>query len=196
MAVLILACAAFAALDQYVGSLTRFWAHSWEVPALSAPWLLMPFAVGVVAGRRRHSAARSALLGAAATYAALVGYGLMTISPIENAPFTLTAFLAFVRSNVLWFIGGAFTGPVFGWLGRRWAVDRSWVAGGLAAGVLLLEPLLRSQTTGHLRLGTIPLGLVTMTEAVLGLVLAGYFWWRRSSRTRSGPGRGPLGLPG
>jgi hypothetical protein len=184
MAVLVFACGAFAALDQYIGSLTRFWPLSWQVPALSAPWLLMPFAVGVVAGRRKHAAVGAALLGAAATYVALVGYGLMTVSPIENAPFTIASFLAFVRSNAVWFLGGAFSGPVFGWLGHRWTVARSRLAGGLAAGVLLLEPFLHAQRTTHLRLSQIPLGLVTMTEAVLGLALAGYFWWRRSSATR------------
>ena len=177
---LLLTCAAFAALDQYIGSLTRFWPTAWQVPALSAPWLLMPFVVGVVAGRRKHSPVGAALLGAAATFVALVGYGLMTISPIENGPFTLASFWAFVGSNVIWFFGGAFSGPVFGLLGHRWAVDRSRLAAALAAGALLLEPILVAQAT-------IPLGLVTMTEAALGVALGGYFWWRRSSATTHPP---------
>ena len=66
----LVACAAFGALDQYSGSLTRFWALAWEVPALSAPWLLLPFVVGT----SQRGAWRAAVVGGLGTLVALVGF--------------------------------------------------------------------------------------------------------------------------
>lgn len=171
---LLVGCAAFGAGDQYVGSLTRFWPHAWEIPALSAPWLLLPF----LAGCTQRRPWRSALVGALATFVALVGYGLMTISPVEQAAFTLGSFAGFVRSNVLWFVGGAFTGPLFGYLGHEWRVRRARVAAFVTAGAVMLEPLVHSSRYRPARLSAIPFGAVTATELAVGFAMAIWFGWQ------------------
>jgi hypothetical protein len=176
IALVLVACAAFGALDQYVGSLTRFWALAWEVPALSAPWLLLPFVVGT----SQRGAWRAAVVGGLGTLVALVGYGLMTVSPIEHARFSVGSFGAFARSNLLWFVGGAMSGPLFGWLGHQWRVARARLAACIAAGAVLLEPLVQASGFGGLSFGVIPFGLVTATEFAIGLAIALWFAWQRS----------------
>ena len=74
--------AVFGAGDQYLGSLQgsgHIWAAGWatDVSLLSAPWLVLPFIVGTT----QRDPRRAALLGLACTYAALLGYLLMTLSP-------------------------------------------------------------------------------------------------------------------
>ena len=177
----LLACAAFGAADQYVGSLTRFWALAWEVPALSAPWLLIPFLIG----RSQRSAGRAAVLGALGTLVALVGYGLMTVSPIENAPFTVASFVAFARSNVLWFAGALLSGPLFGWLGQRWRAGRDRVAACLMAGVVVLEPVVHAMSHPGVPLSVIPFGPVTAVELAVGLTLATWFFRVRRKAAHS-----------
>lgn len=175
--IVLLACATFGAADQYVGSLTRFWALAWEVPALSAPWLLIPFVVG----RLQRNAVRAAVWGGLGTLAALVGYGLMTVSPIENAPFTVDSFVAFVRSNLLWFVAGAMSGPLFGWLGHRWRFARDRRAASLTAGAVLLEPLVHATGCRGVPISVIPFGPVTAAEFVVGLLMAIWFAWQLSA---------------
>jgi hypothetical protein len=81
IALVLVLSAAFGAGDQYLGSLTgsgHLWAAGWSsgLSLLSAPWLVLPFVAGVT----QRDPWRAALLGLACTYAALLGYGLMTIS--------------------------------------------------------------------------------------------------------------------
>lgn len=181
MVVLLLAaCAVVGAADQYVGSLTRFWPAAWEVPALSAPWLLLPFAVGAL----QRDVRRAAAVGWLATVAALVGYGLMVISPVEHAHFTVQAFAAFARSNRLWFAGATLSGPMFGILGRWWAASRAWPAAVVTAGAVLLEPLFHAVAYRAIPVGAVPLGPVTGTEFAVGLALAGWFGWRYAAHRR------------
>jgi hypothetical protein len=173
------ACAVFGAVDQYVGSLTRFWAPSWQVSALSAPWLVLPFLVGWT--QRRP--ARGAIAGTAGTLLALAAYGAMTVSPIEHASFTVASYTAFVRSNLLWFAGSLITGPLFGWLGHRWRVAHAPYAAALTSLVVLFEPIAHRLPAGR----PLPLGVVTTSEAVIGFVIGALFSWqlvrgRRSSR--------------
>src|SRR6266513_3039533 len=83
------------------------------ISLLSAPWLVLPF----VAGATQREPRRAALLGLACTYAALLGYGLMTLSPFENAHLTLATVRGFVVSERSVLLGGVVTGPLFGWFG-------------------------------------------------------------------------------
>src|SRR2546423_1150372 len=100
---------AFGSADQYLGSLSG---HPWatDVSLLSAPWLVLAF----LAGWTQRDPKRAAFLGLACTAAALVGYGLMTLSPVENAQLNLHSATAFARSERPVIVGGLFTGPLFG----------------------------------------------------------------------------------
>jgi hypothetical protein len=127
------------AADQYLGSLS---AHPWgaDVSGLSAPWLVLPF----IAGAAQVTPRKACLCGGIATLLALIGYCLMTLSPVENAHLSTDGIRSFVRAgNWRWFAGGLVTGPVAGWLGHRWRHDRLAVAGVAAAAALVLEPVVR-----------------------------------------------------
>jgi Family of unknown function (DUF6518) len=163
----------FGAADQYLGSLS---AHPWAVEAslLSAPWLVLPF----VAGWTQPSSRRGAVLGLACTGAALVGYALMTLSPVENAHLTVQTAFGFVRSQRLIF-GGMVSGPLFGWWGSRWRTNRSLVGAAIAAGAVCLEPfahVLAPAYLAGLSLGQpIAVHTVAVAEVAVGLAMAAYF---------------------
>lgn len=156
--------AAFGAGDQYLGSLS---AHPWgaDVSLLSAPWLLLPF----LAGATQREPKRAALLGLACTYAALLGYGLMTLSPIENAHLSAASIRAFVLSEREVFIGGIVTGPLFGWFGQQWRTRRALLGALVTAAALCLEPLARRGSVNPIRFRD-----VWIAEVALGLALAAY----------------------
>lgn len=161
----LLLAGAFGAGDQYLGSMS--W-HPWaaDVSLLSAPWLLLAF----LGGWTQREPRRAALLGIACTYAALAGYGLMTLSPVENAHLTLTTARGFVASEAPVLVGGVVTGPVFGWLGCLWRMRRNW-AGALAiAASLALEPLARSFVAGH----EIRFRFVSTAEIAVGIAMGLY----------------------
>jgi hypothetical protein len=170
--------AVFGAGDQYLGSLQgsgHVWAAGWssDVSLLSAPWLVLPF----VAGATQRQSRRAALLGLACTYAALLGYGLMTLSPVEHAHLTLATFRGLVVSERLVLVGGVVTGPLFGWLGWRWRARREIAGALVTAAALCLEPLAR-------KISINPIGYrdVWLAEVVVGLVFAAAIVVRRYSR--------------
>jgi hypothetical protein len=167
IAVLVLA-AGFGAGDQYLGSLQGHFGHfAWatDVSLLSAPWLLLAFAAGCT----QRDARRAAWLGFGATFCALAGYMLMTLSPIENAHLSAAGIAGFVRSDPVIFIGGVATGPLFGWFGHRWRIARAWRGALVAAAMVLLEPL------AHIAAGqAITSATVALAEVGLGLALAIY----------------------
>jgi Family of unknown function (DUF6518) len=178
--VLILAAAlAFGALDQYIGSLYSNFATA--VSGMSAPWLLLPFAVGAVQATRRGSA----WTGLAATWLAVTGYVVMIDSPMEGAHPSARLLAATAHSQWPWFLGGLISGPVYGVLGYLWRARRSWISAVLAAIPVLLEPLVN-------RLGFRPSIDLTASyaEAAIGLGLALYFGYvlARTGRSR---GTGP-----
>ena len=157
----------FGAADQQLGSVV----HAWGATAaqVSAPWLVLPFLFGLSQRRAR----RAALLGLVATASALTGYFVMTYSPLEIHPWTFHRFTTGMVAlttrgyNPFYILGGLVTGPLFGYLGQRWRVRRSWVSATLVAGALLLEPAVRSMTgqlSGPARVWTI--------EVVSGAVVA------------------------
>lgn len=167
--------AAFGAGDQYLGSLS---AHPWaaDVSLLSAPWLLLAF----VAGATQRTPGRAVRLGLACTFAAIVGYFLMTDSPLENAHYSLAGARGFVISDPALFAGGLLTGPLFGWFGHRWRTQRALLGALVSAAALCLEPLVRRAPPGTIRLlgrdyfVTTPIGShsVVVAEVAAGLVMA------------------------
>ena len=159
----------FGAGDQYLGSLS---AHPWgaDISLLSAPWLVLPF----VAGATQRDPRRATLLGLACTYAALLGYGLMTLSPVENAHVTLATVRGFVLSERTVLVGGIVTGPLFGWFGQQWRTRRKIVGALVTAAVLCLEPVARRATVDPIRFRA-----VWLAEVAAGLALAAAILARR-----------------
>jgi hypothetical protein len=156
----------FGATDQYLGTI-RFDPWAWTVSGMSAPWLVLPFVVGMTQGRARRAMA----LGLVVSVAALVGYFAMTYSPMESIPASqfFKGFLTIVRTgyNPLWIAGGVVIGPLYGLLGHRWRVARSWVSAALVTSALCFEPLAR-RVVGMLA----PQPIVWWTEVAVGVAAA------------------------
>jgi len=154
----------FGGADQYLGSLSAYpWAA--DVSLLSAPWLLLAF----FAGWTQQSGRRAATLGLACTLLALAGYGLMTLSPVENAHLTLQSGAAFLRSGRDVFGGAVIAGPLFGWFGYRWRSSRAWLGASITAAAVLLEPLAHAEAGNGIRFHT-----VSRIEMAAGLAMAFY----------------------
>lgn len=154
----------FGGADQYLGSLSM---HPWgaDISLLSAPWLLVAF----LAGWTQREPRRAALLGYACTLSAFVGYGLMTLSPMENADLNMQSAAAFVRSEMLWLAGAVFTGPLFGWFGSRWRTEHAWLDALATAAAVSLEPLVRIPAGRAIRYRS-----VWIAEVAVGLVMLAY----------------------
>ena len=162
--VAVVLAALFGGADQYLGS---FSAHPWaaDVSLLSAPWLVLAF----LAGWTQRKPRQAALLGLACTVSALVAYGLMTLSPVENAQPTLQSVAAFVRSESRVIVGGLLSGPLFGRLGHRWRTRRAWLGALAAAGAVCLEPIARVPAGRAIRFST-----VWKAEVAVGLAMVIY----------------------
>jgi len=159
---------AFGALDQHLGSLVALGPWASSVSGLSAPWLVLPFLAGWTQPRPR----RAMLIGLAAVAAALLGYFLMTVSPFEGVPPSrlAAAFAAMARANAPWVVGGVVTAPLYGLLGQRWRVGRSWASAALLAGCVCLEP------SARWAVGRLPgANGVWLAEIAVGIGLAAYF---------------------
>ncbi|HWC34078.1 MAG TPA: hypothetical protein VG650_04530 [Mycobacteriales bacterium] len=163
-AVALILAAAFGGADQYLGS---FSAHPWmaDVSLLSAPWLAIAF----LAGTTQTSPRRGAALGFACTAAALAGYAVMTLSPVENAHYSVAGFMGWARSSDLVLIGALVTGPLFGWFGQQWRVRRARLGAVVTALAICLEPLARVPAHREIRSGT-----VELVEEAIGLLAVGY----------------------
>ena len=125
--------AAFGSVDQYLGSISHIpWLG--EVSLLSAPWLVLPFVFGCTQILPR----RAVLIGCVATAAALVGYFIMTLTPLEGVHLdgSVGPILALLRSETKVIVGGAITGPIFGYLGFRWRSRRAWISAVLVGGAI------------------------------------------------------------
>jgi len=169
--------------DQYLGSLRPMVElGSWTPTAaqMSAPWLLLPFALGATQVNPR----RAMLLGLVVTEAAMVGYVAMTVSPIENVPTAAApaaaAAMMLAGGNIAYAIAGLVTGPVYGLLGQRWRVNRWWVSAAAVAGALFLEPWARV-AVGQLS----PPSVVWIVEVAVGAVVTVYFAARLLQRRRA-----------
>jgi hypothetical protein len=169
--------AAFGAVDQYVGSQWISWGA--ELSSLSAPWLVLAF----LAGATQRSPRRAALLGLACTYSALLGYFLLTDSPLEGAHYDLANTRGFFISNSVVVLGGIVSGPLFGWFGQQWRTRRALLGALVAAAAFCLEPLARRAPLGvvhyfgHGYVLTNPIDSrsVILAEVAAGLLLAAYF---------------------
>jgi hypothetical protein len=171
--------------DQYLGSLRPMVElGTWTPTAaqMSAPWLLLPFALGAT----QTSPRRAMLLGLVATEAAMVGYVAMTVSPIENVPLAAApasaAAMMLAGGNIAYAIAGLVTGPVYGLLGQRWRVSRWWVSAVAVAGAFFLEPWARV-AAGRLS----PPSVVWRVEVAVGAVVTVYFAARLLQRRRAAP---------
>ena len=179
VALALLLSAAFGAGDQYLGSLTgsgHVWAAGWssDVSRLSAPWLVLPF----LAGATQRDPRRAALLGLACTYAALLGYGLMTLSPVEHAHLAVATVRGFVVSERAVLVGGLVTGPLFGWFGQQWRTKRAIAGALVTAAALCLEPLARRAAVRPIQDRD-----VWLAEVAAGLALAAVVLVRRIPRS-------------
>jgi len=177
IAIALVLSAAFGAADQYLGS-GHIAGVGWatDVSLLSAPWILLPF----VAGATQRDPKRGALLGLACTYAALLGYCVMTLSPAEGADFTFTTFRGFVYSERAVLVGGLATGPLFGWFGQQWRNGKMLAGALLVAAALCFEPLARRLSVNPIRYAR-----VTVVEVAAGLLLgAAVLAWHYRQRLR------------
>jgi hypothetical protein len=160
----------FGGADQYFGSLS---AIQWlvETSLLSAPWLVLPFVFGCT----QRSSKRAVVIGCVATYAALIGYFVMTLTPAEGVHLhgSVAPVLALLRSEKLTIVGGAVTGPLYGFLGYRWRTSRAWISAVLVGGMISLEPLAAAAAG---RLPEFP--QVWVAELAAGLLVSGYFVWK------------------
>jgi hypothetical protein len=181
---------AFGAADQYLGSRSALGAWAATVSMVSAPWLLLSFVAGLTQERGRRAMA----LGLAVVVPALVGYFAMTCSPMENVPLGRfsTCFLTIARTsyNPLWIAGGMLFGPLYGLLGQRWHVDRSWKSAALVAGTLCLEPLARLVVAPWM---LSPAPAVWWSEVAVGGFLAVSFAYAIATSRRARAGLPPAG---
>jgi hypothetical protein len=139
-----------------------------EISLLSAPWLVLPFVFGCTQRRAR----RAVLIGCVATAAALVGYFIMTLTPVEGVHLngSIGPILALLHSELKVIFGGAVSGPLYGYLGYRWQTTRAWLSATLVAGAICLEPLAAAAV------GRLPqFQVVWISELTLGLASASYF---------------------
>lgn len=141
--VVTLSAAAFGAADQCLGS-RGFVLGSWatQTSLLPAPWLLVAF----VAGWSQPTLRRAAPLGLVATFVALVGYWVMTLSPLEGAQISVHAVRGLLFSQSLLGFGALLSGPLFGWLGYRWRAYRDPLSALAIALAVCLEPLAHAAT--------------------------------------------------
>jgi hypothetical protein len=159
---------AFGGADQYLGSLVLLGPWASSVSVMSAPWLVLPF----VFGSTRRQSRSAMLLGLTAVTWALIGYFAMTLSPFEGVPLSRFPLdlIQLAHSQLRNIIGGVVTAPLFGLLGQRWRIKRSWTSAAPVAAAVCLEPLARL-VVGQLS----PPDVVWMIEIALGACLAAYF---------------------
>jgi len=136
---------------------------------LSAPWLVLPFALGC--GQSRPG--RALAVGLVVTLSALLGYFLMIMGPFEGgqSSLNLPEIHGLLVSNMRNIAGGLVTGPLYGFLGQRWRSRRAWVSGVLVAGALCFEPLAETAAGTHYPGAS----SVWLVEVIAGIAMATYF---------------------
>jgi hypothetical protein len=186
VAIALAGAAAFGAVDQHVRLLYSHFATA--ISFMSAPWLLLPFAVGSFQVRPRHAA----WAGLIATWLAVLTYIVVTDVTWDGAHTTALTLAHTAYLQRYYLVGGIVTGPGYGYLGYRWRTERSWLSAGLAAIPVMAEPL-----AAALGLERGSYGPASYAEALagllLGLVFAAMIVWSRPpfGRKPSGGGSGP-----
>jgi len=138
----------------YLGRGAGFW-----VSNVSSVWLLLPFVAGAAATRTRRGAIG---LGTTLTMSAFAAFYGWTV--VHHAH-------QFTSRDVLFLLGGAVSGPLFGLLGRVWATHRSWVLGLPLVVAFVGEPY-----AWYRHVGRLPNPHVIWTvEVAVGIGLAGAF---------------------
>ena len=136
-------------------------AWSLDLSNVAAPWLALAFLAGMV----WRSPALGSATGFVVMQSALVGYyGSMFV--LEH----VTPLSYLVARAAPWLLAAVAAGPVFGWLGSRWAVERSRVAVMALASAFLLDGL------GFVALGGGHSGsnlAVHLATALAGVVIVG-----------------------
>ena len=192
------AAAAFGAVEQWLSlQHSSFLA---AVGGMTAPWLMLPFLVGVV--RPRHEG--NALLGLACVWLAI---GACSAGAETGGDFTgqltperAVSYLgAFGLSHLPVLLGAAVSGPVYALLGHRWRVSRSWLPALAVTAPVTLEPAVRWLASQSV-LFWAAYPPVAWAETMTGFALtaAAVVISARSGSARVWPGRtrrnGPRGL--
>jgi hypothetical protein len=110
---------------------------------VSALWLLLPFAAGVLTTSRRPAAGAvvGAAAGLAATLAALTGFYFAESFVLDLGSHPWLTDLSLTMGTVFYYgERGLVTGPVFGALGYLWGRHGWRTAAALLAAVFVLEP--------------------------------------------------------
>jgi hypothetical protein len=127
----------FGGTDQYLGSIS---AIPWLVDTslLSAPWLVLPF----VFGGTQRSSKRAISIGCVAAASALVGYFVMTLSPLEGVHLhgAIAPILALLHSEKSVVVGALVTAPLYGFLGFQWRTKRAWISASSSAAPFAWSP--------------------------------------------------------
>jgi len=161
----LVAAAAFGAVEQWAGT-----GHSAFVTALggmAAPWLVLPFLVG--ASRASRGGAR--VHGFAVALVAVIGFLTANAGPVQALTSGPSAVLWAMLDQLPWLFGAVVSGPVYGLLGYRWRVTRSWPVALAVSAPVMLEPALRWWLSSRGMLIWAPYAPVAWAEALAGLVL-------------------------
>jgi hypothetical protein len=135
---------------------------------VSAPWLLLPFGAGAIAGSQRLL--RGALVGLVVSLAAMAGFYVTNAVVLDLGPHPWFVDLRLaVEGGRLYFGLAVLSGPVFGALGAYWSRTGSRLLGVAVASLLVVEPLawLAYQRIENASLPTDP--AVWVSESVIGV---------------------------
>jgi hypothetical protein len=133
---------------------------------VSAPWLLIGFLGGAIAGRRRVIV--GALTGTVATLIALLGFYVTNSFVLDLGPHPwLTDLNLAVVGGKGYFIFSLVSGPIFGTLGVWWVRTRSVIPVLIVGLFFVLEPGIQLARSGGDNMGNqLLIGLVEMALGV------------------------------
>jgi hypothetical protein len=135
----------------------------------SAPWLLLPFAGGALAGRGRMAA--GAAVGLVLSLVALGSFYIANsfVLRLGPHPWIVDLRLAF-EGGKKFFVFAILSGPVFGWLGRWWVKSKSMVVPIGMALLFVLEPFAalatRSSGSAVVWVGEVAVGIAAVLVVV------------------------------